>query len=312
MRILVTGSSGFIGTNLCESLLLDGFEVVGVDSLTENYSTLLKKKNTEFLRRHAKFVFHEEDLLSSNLSELFSNIDVVCHLAGQPSVHNSWGVDFGAYSQRNIVLTQKLLQAARESDVAKFVNSSSSSVYGTIMNGKTKESDEKNPISPYGVTKLAAENLVTLYGSEFNLQTVSLRYFTVYGPRQRPDMAFSKLISSALEGKPFPLHGDGSQIRDFTFVGDVVDAIKLAAFKDVNAGAVFNIGGGNPTSMSSAIEIIESLLNRSIKIHRQSFGPGNPKTTSADCSKAAELLGWKPKVNITEGLIEQCKWVEKS
>lgn len=308
----MTGSSGFIGTNLCESLLLDGFEVVGVDSLTENYSTLLKKKNTEFLRRHTKFVFHEEDLLNSNLSELFSNIDVVCHLAGQPSVHNSWGVDFGVYSQRNIVLTQKLLQAARESGVVKFVNSSSSSVYGAITNGKTKESDEKNPISPYGVTKLAAENLVTLYGSEFNLQTVSLRYFTVYGPRQRPDMAFSKLISSALEGKPFPLHGDGSQIRDFTFVGDVVDAIKLAAFKDVNAGAVFNIGGGNPTSMSSAIEIIESLLNRSIKIHRQSFGPGNPKTTSADCSKAAELLGWKPKVNITEGLIEQCKWLEKS
>lgn len=312
MRILVTGSSGFIGTNLCESLLLDGFEVVGVDSLTENYSTLLKKKNTEFLRRHPKFVFHEEDLLSSNLSELFSNIDLVCHLAGQPSVHNSWGVDFGAYSQRNVVLTQKLLQAAKESDVAKFVNSSSSSVYGTIMNGKTKESDEKNPISPYGVTKLAAENLATLYGSEFNLQTVSLRYFTVYGPRQRPDMAFSMLISSALEGKPFPLHGDGSQIRDFTFVGDVVDAIKLAAFKDVNAGEVFNIGGGNPTSMSSAIEIIESLLNRNIKIDRQSFGPGNPKTTSADCSKAGELLGWKPKVNITEGLIEQCKWLEKS
>jgi UDP-glucuronate 4-epimerase len=312
MRILVTGSSGFIGTNLCESLLEDGFEVVGVDSLTDNYSSWIKERNTNDLRKYPKYEFHQDDLLSTNLTSLLSDIDIICHLAGQPSVHNSWGDSFEVYSQRNIVLTQKLLQAAKELGISKFVNSSSSSVYGRIRTLKTKESDEKNPISPYGVTKLAAENLTTLYASEFNLKTVSLRYFTVYGPRQRPDMAFSKLISSAVEGKVFPLHGDGSQVRDFTFVGDVVEAIRLAAFNDVIPGSVFNIGGGNPISMSSTIEILEGILKTKIDLRSDTFGPGNPMATSADCSSAEKAFGWRPRVDITQGLTEQCDWIVKS
>ena len=308
----MTGSSGFIGTNLCESLLEDGFEVVGVDSLTENYPSWIKERNTNDLRKFPKFEFHRVDLLRANLTDLLSNIDIVCHLAGQPSVHNSWGDSFEVYTQRNVVLTQKLLQAAKEKGISKFVNSSSSSVYGRIKNHKTKESDERNPISPYGVTKLAAENLTTLYASEFDLKTVSLRYFTVYGPRQRPDMAFSKLISSVVEGKVFSLHGDGSQVRDFTFVGDVVEAIKLAAFKDVIPGSVFNIGGGNPISMSSTIEILESILKAKISLRRETFGPGNPSVTSADCSRAELAFGWRPRVDITQGLTEQCNWIVKS
>jgi nucleoside-diphosphate-sugar epimerase len=265
----------------------------------------MKRSNLKDLDLSENFTFHDMDLLNADLPRLIDNKDVVFHLAGQPSVHNSWGKDFQIYTNRNILLTQKLLNAIREVGTPKFVHSSSSSIYGRVFVTPTKEDHEKAPISPYGVTKLAAENLVTLFGSEFGLNTVSLRYFTVYGPRQRPDMAFSKLIDSAKHGKSFTLHGDGSQVRDFTFVRDVVEANKLAGFSQTNRGSVFNIGGGSPVSMNTAIAMLEDIMGSRIDIVNSPIGPGNPTLTFADCTAAERTLGWKPKMDIYEGLREQ-------
>jgi len=308
MNILVTGACGFIGTNLCESLLEDGYFVTGVDAFTENYDSNIKRVNSESLQKFKNFELLEGDLLKMDLAPILNGIDVIFHLAGQPSVHNSWGEDFQVYSNRNIVLTQRLLRAANIAKITKFVNSSSSSIYGRVMSTPTKEKDEKRPISPYGVTKFAAENLVTLYGSEFGLNTVSLRYFTVFGPRQRPDMAFNKLISAGIKGASFPLHGDGSQVRDFTFVEDVVQANKLAAFTELSPGSVFNIGGGSPVSMIETITMLEEIMNLKIKIEFTPLGPGNPMITTADCSAAFANLGWKPGMGIYDGLTAQVAW----
>jgi len=308
LKILVTGACGFIGTNLCISLLEDGHDVTGVDAFTENYSRSIKRLNQKALEKFSNFNLIECDLLEVELAPILGGKDLVFHLAGQPSVHNSWGEDFHVYSNRNIVLTQKLLRAANEAKVTRFINSSSSSIFGRVNSTPTKENDEKNPISPYGVTKLAAENLVTLYGSELGLNTVSLRYFTVYGPRQRPDMAFNKLIKAGKNGERFPLHGDGSQIRDFTYVGDVVEANKLAAFASLKSGAVFNIGGGSPISMKKAIEMLEEIMDRRIEIEFTPLGPGNPMVTTSDCSAALTTFGWKPKIDIYDGLKAQVKW----
>ena len=308
MNILVTGACGFIGTNLCQSLLEDGCVVIGVDAFTDNYESKLKRVNSESLAKFGSFKLIEGDLLEMNLARIIDGVDIIFHLAGQPSVHNSWGEDFQLYSDRNIVLTQRLLRAAHKAKTPRFVNSSSSSIYGRVVSTPTKESDEKRPISPYGVTKYAAENLVTLYGSEFGLNTVSLRYFTVFGPRQRPDMAFNKLISAGLQGDSFPLHGDGSQVRDFTYVGDVVQANKLAASAEVNPGSVFNIGGGTPVSMKETIGMLEEIMNISFKIELKPFGPGNPMVTTADCSAASAALGWQPSMGIYSGLMAQVAW----
>lgn len=308
MKVLVTGACGFIGTNLCESLLEDGYYVTGVDAFTNNYQSGVKRANQKDLERFKKFNLIETDLLSNDLNAMLEGIDIVFHLAGQPSVHNSWGEDFQVYSNRNVVLTQRLLDAANKAKIARFVNSSSSSVYGRVTSTPTKESDEKRPISPYGVTKLAAENLVTLYGSEFGLSTVSLRYFTVFGPRQRPDMAFNKLIEAGRKNKSFPLHGDGSQIRDFTFVGDVVEANKLAAFANLSSSSIFNIGGGSPVSMNETIVMLEEIMDLKIKTNFTPLGPGNPMVTTADCTMANANLGWKPQIDIYTGLLAQVSW----
>jgi UDP-glucuronate 4-epimerase len=308
MKILVTGACGFIGTNLCESLLEDGYHVTGVDAFTNNYPSSAKRANQKDLDKFKKYNLIEIDLLSSNLDAILKGIDIVFHLAGQPSVHNSWGEDFQVYSNRNIVLTQKLLDAAYKAKVIRFVNSSSSSVYGRVTSTPTRESDEKLPISPYGVTKLAAENLVTLYGSEFGMSTISLRYFTVFGPRQRPDMAFNKLIEAGRNKKIFLLHGDGTQIRDFTYVKDVVEANKLAAFAKLNGSSIFNIGGGSPVSMNETIAMLEEIMGLKIKTNFTPLGPGNPMVTMADCSMAKVNLGWKPKMDIYNGLLAQVAW----
>ena len=308
MNILVTGACGFIGTNLCQSLLQDGYFIIGIDAFTENYELRIKRENQRVLEQYEKFSLIECDLLDVDLAPLVEGIDVIFHLAGQPSVHNSWGEDFQVYSNRNIVLTQKLLRAANEAKVKRFINSSSSSIFGRVNSTPTKENDRKNPISPYGVTKLAAENLVTLYGSELGLSTVSLRYFTVYGPRQRPDMAFNKLIRAGKIGESFPLHGDGSQVRDFTYVDDVVEANKLAAFANLESGTVLNIGGGSPISMKKAIEMLEEIMERRIEIKFTPLGPGNPMVTTSDCTAALTTLGWKPKMDIYNGLKAQFEW----
>ena len=308
MKCLVTGSSGFIGTNLCESLLRSGNEVRGIDALTDNYDVALKERNGVYLQKFSNFEMLNLDLLDAPVENLLEDIDVVFHLAGHPSVQNSWGEDFRIYTERNIVLTQRLLRAAVKVGTPRFVNSSSSSVYGKVTSTPTRESDDKGPVSPYGVTKLAAENLCTLFGREHGLSTVSLRYFTVFGPRQRPDMAFHKIIKAGLEKTKFHLHGDGSQVRDFTFVGDVVAANIQAASAEVQPGSVFNIGGGSPVTMTYTIEKIQELLGEEVLIERESFGLGNPMKTEADCSAARSILNWQPKTTIGEGLALQIAW----
>jgi nucleoside-diphosphate-sugar epimerase len=305
MKVLITGVAGFIGSNFASEILRLDYEVVGVDCITSNYAKEIKSKNLLPLLKYKNFSFLEVDLLETNLEGLLLGIDTVFHFAGHPSVHSSWGSDFSTYSDRNVVLTQNLLKASLDKGVRKFINSSSSSVYGRIVTAPTKESDPVNPVSPYGVTKLAAENLVTLYGKEFGLETVSLRYFTVYGPRQRPDMAFSKLINCALMGLPFELHGDGSQIRDFTYVEDVVKANLLALKNTIKPGEIFNIGGGAPVTMTRVMEIIEQITKSKINLVRKEMGPGNPMVTSADCTKASALMGWNSSIGIEAGIANQ-------
>jgi UDP-glucose 4-epimerase len=311
VKILVTGACGFIGTTLCEELLIQGYEVLGLDSFTTNYSVSIKRLNNSYLNTFENFTLIESDLLSIDLDPILREVNLIFHLAGQPSVNYSWALNFQTYSDRNIVATQKLLHAIEKTNKPsefKLVFASSSSIYGDINTGQISEDHKKHPISPYGVSKLAAENLVTLYGTEIGINTVSLRYFTVFGPRQRPDMAFHKIISSIFKEQDFSLYGDGSQSRDFTYVSDIVRATISAGFKSVEPGSVFNIGGGAPTSLNHAIQIIESITNRKVKIQANPVGPGNPIKTSANCSKAIEILNWEPTESLTTGLEKQIKW----
>jgi UDP-glucose 4-epimerase len=311
VKILVTGACGFIGTSLCEELLIQGFEVLGLDSFTTNYSVSIKRSNQSHLNTFENFTLIESDLLSIDLDPILKEVNLIFHLAGQPSVSNSWALNFQTYSDRNIVATQKLLYSIEKTNKPsefKLVFASSSSIYGDINTGQISEDDKKFPISPYGVSKLAAENLVTLYGTELGINTVSLRYFTVFGPRQRPDMAFNKIVSSIFTGQDFSLYGDGSQTRDFTYVSDIVRATMSAGFTTVEPGSIFNIGGGAPTSLNHAIQIIESITNKKVKIQSNPIGLGNPTNTSANCSKAKDILNWEPIESLTTGLEKQIKW----
>ena len=311
----MTGACGFIGTSLCEELLIQGFEVLGLDSFTTNYSVSTKRLNQSHLNTFENFTLIESDLLSIDLDPILKEVNLIFHLAGQPSVSNSWALDFQTYSDRNIVATQKLLYSIEKTNKPsefKLVFASSSSVYGDVNTGQISENDKKFPISPYGVSKLAAENLVTLYGTELGINTVSLRYFTVFGPRQRPDMAFNKIISSILTGQDFSLYGDGSQTRDFTYVSDIVRATMSTGFTTVEPGSIFNIGGGAPTSLNHAIQIIESITNKKVKIQSNPIGLGNPTKTSANCSNAKDILNWEPTESLTSGLEKQIKWHTRS
>lgn len=305
---MVTGSSGFIGSTLANSLLSDGHEVIGIDCYTENYPRRLKEENVRTLAHFERFTHFDSNLLDLKLDEVLKNVDAVFHLAGQASVHDSWGDNFNLYTERNINATQCLLRAALAAGVGRFVNSSSSSVYGRITSNIVNELAPTKPVSPYGVTKLAAENLTSLYGTEFGLKTISLRYFTVYGPKQRPDMAFNKLISAGIMGSQFPLHGDGTQVRDFTYVRDVVEANIAAANADFTPGTILNIGGGSPRSMISVIRDVEEILGIEINLDKQPLGPGNPPITGADCTKAHETLNWAPAMSFYDGLKNQVIW----
>lgn len=312
MNLLVTGCCGFIGSNLCISLLDDGHIVTGIDSITNNYSIELKKNNLKELERYKNFKVIISDLLDLSLETILAKQDIIFHLAGQPSVSNSWNSDFSTYIDRNILLTHRILLAAKKVGITKIINSSSSSVYGRTSSSPVSENHLVTPISPYGVSKLAAENLMTLYGSEMDINTVSLRYFTVYGPRQRTDMAFSRLISSLLYKKIFILNGDGNQKRDFTFISDVVEANKKAAFNKTIPGTVLNIGSEHPVSLSEAIAILEELTKEKLKVLKEELGLGNPQITHSDSSAAKEILNWSPKVNIYEGLNLQLSWQKKN
>jgi nucleoside-diphosphate-sugar epimerase len=299
MEAIVTGAAGFVGSHLCAHLLDHGDTVVGLDSFTDYYDPRLKEANLASLYGREGFTAHRVDLATAPLATLFEKADVVYHLAGQPGVRGSWGDDFGPYLQRNISATQRVLEAAREVSLWKVLYASSSSVYGDAEAYPTSEDLYPRPVSPYGVTKLAAEHLCELYRVTSGVSTVSLRLFTVYGPRQRPDMAFSRLVEAALAGRPFLLYGDGEQSRDFTFVEDVVTAMRQAALSPWTG--VANIGGGSRTTMNEVIDIITELAGP-IDVVRLPSQRGDVRHTAADTTRAHEGFGYAPSVSLREGL----------
>lgn len=299
MIALVTGSAGFIGSHLCEHLLAAGDEVRGIDAFTDYYARSRKEENLSALVGRRGFTFFEADLAEVPLGSFVDGVDVVYHLAGQPGVRSSWGSDFDIYLRQNVLATQRLLEACRSRPPAKFVYASSSSIYGDAASYPTQESTRPAPASPYGVTKLAAEHLCELYRVSFSVPTVSLRLFTVYGPRQRPDMAFSRLVASANGRDAFELYGDGEQTRDVTFVGDVVKAMRDAA----TSGwvGIANIGGGVEVSMNEVIAMISSLCGR-VEVTRRPASAGDVRHTSADTRVAATAFGYQPRTSLAEGL----------
>jgi UDP-glucose 4-epimerase len=310
MKALVTGVAGFVGSHLCEYLIKNGLGVVGVDNFTDYYQRSIKEANIAGMRKDQNFEFVEASLLDIDLPGLLDGIDVVFHQSAQAGVRASWGQNFKIYSDNNILATQMFLEACRESPVKKFVYASSSSVYGDTKDLPMRESSLPCPVSPYGVSKLAAEHLCFLYYKNFGIPAVSLRYFTVYGPRQRPDMSFHRFFRWALEDKPLKVYGNGEQSRDFTHVDDIVEANWLASEKAL-PGEVFNIGGGSRVTLNEVIEIIEEIAGRELEVGYQAKQKGDVQHTMADMTKAKEELGYKPKVSIRDGLKTEYEWIKE-
>ncbi|MBI3122165.1 MAG: GDP-mannose 4,6-dehydratase [candidate division NC10 bacterium] len=306
---LVTGAAGFIGSHLCERLLQAGHRVVGVDAFTDYYPRAVKEANLDTLRTRPDFRFLEVDLARADLAPAVAEADFIFHQAGQPGVRASWGKEFDVYVEHNIRATQRLLEAARGSArLQRLVFASSSSVYGETSDLPLREHSPTRPFSPYGVSKLAAEHLCSLYHANYGLPTVALRYFTVYGPRQRPDMAFHKFIRAALQDRPIVLYGDGEQTRDFTYVGDAVEANWLALAPRA-VGQVFNIGGGSRCSVIQVLASLEEILGRPIRRDPRPTPPGDVRHTWADTSRAKEILAFSPRVSLQEGLARQVAWL---
>jgi UDP-glucuronate 4-epimerase len=299
--VLVTGVAGFIGSRLAERLIEAGDEVVGIDRLSHFYDVALKQRNLERLRSSDSFRFVEADLNDIDLEPLVGEAEVVYHLAAQPGVRVSWGDDFAIYARDNILATQRLLEAARAVDLPTLVAASSSSVYGDAQEYPVAESTPRRPISPYGVTKLASEELCRLYATQFGVTTVGLRYFTIFGPRQRPDMAFSRFIAAGRDGNPIEVYGDGLQVRDFTFVDDAV-AATIAAASRGKPGSTYNVAGGTQATVLEVIEQLRGLLDKDIEVHHKPAAPGDVRRTGADSTLVRTELGFTPSVPLAEGL----------
>ncbi|OEU58408.1 MAG: UDP-glucose 4-epimerase [Desulfobacterales bacterium C00003104] len=310
MKCLVTGAAGFIGSHLCERLIKEGCEVVGIDNFMDYYARSFKESNISGLLLDPGFRFVEESILDCDLGKLFEDLDAVFHQSAQAGVRASWGANFRIYSDNNILATQMLLEAAKSSPVKKFIYASSSSVYGDTTDLPMRESSVTRPVSPYGVSKMAAEHLCYLYYRNFRVPTVSLRYFTVYGPRQRPDMAFHRFFKWILEGKVIQMYGDGEQSRDFTHVDDIVGANWLA-FEKGDPGRVFNIGGGSTVTMNQVIHTMEEITGRPATVDYQQMQKGDVRHTSADMTMAREELGYNPAVSIRKGLETEYKWIRE-
>ena len=306
MRCFLTGAAGFIGSHLAERLIELGHEVVGLDRFTDYYPRGVKERNLGRLRDSRAFQLVEADLASADLDPHLEGVEVVFHQAAQPGVRASWGQTFEAYTRDNILATQRLLEAVKgRSSIRRLVYASSSSVYGDTADLPMRETSLPRPYSPYGVTKLAAEHLCELYRNNFSVPTVSLRYFTVYGPRQRPDMGFHKFIRATLRGDAIPVYGDGEQTRDFTFVADAVEA-NIASMQG-NPG-VYNIGGGSRVTLRDVFAAIGEVIGYSPILNHIEPQAGDVRHTWADTSAALEGLGWSPKVAPREGLAAQVAW----
>jgi UDP-glucuronate 4-epimerase len=311
VKALVTGCAGFIGSHLTESLLADGHEVLGVDMLLDNYPWRIKLENLAQARDFEAFEFVPLDLSKAELEPLVDECDVVFHLAAEPGVRSSWGTRFASYERNNVLATQRVLEAVRPRSERRVVYASSSSVYGDAEQLPAGEEALARPFSPYGVTKLAGEHLCTLYHGNFGLATVSLRYFSVYGPRQRPDMAFNRFCHAALDGEPLTVFGDGEQTRDFTYVGDVVAATRAAAVSPSAPGRIYNVGGGSRVSVNLALELIASFCGRPLDIRYVDSERGDVRDTDAETARARRDLGFRPRTSVEEGLRAEFEWLKE-
>jgi nucleoside-diphosphate-sugar epimerase len=307
MRCLVTGVAGFVGSHIADRLLADGHEVRGIDIFIDYYPRGIKERNLEELRAWNNFTFVEADLLHVYLPPLLEGIDWIFHQAAQAGVRASWGKDFSRYVECNILATQRLLEAVLQSgtDIQRLVYASSSSVYGDTCALPVTEATIPRPVSPYGVTKLAAEHLCSLYHHNFGLPTISLRYFTVYGPRQRPDMAFYRFCKAAIDHEPLHVYGDGHQTRDFTYISDVVEANIRAAITDGSNGAVMNIAGGSRVSVRHVIQLLQEISGSPLAVTFDEQQHGDVQHTFADTGLAEKLIHYKPLVALPEGLARE-------
>ena len=304
MKALVTGAAGFIGSHLSERLLAEGAEVRAVDRFSDYYDVELKRANLAALESRPGLAFVEGDLNQLDLAALLDGIDVVFHLAAQPGVRASWGREFEIYLSDNLLATQRLLEGCRGRELQRFVFASSSSIYGDAERFPTKETDAPAPVSPYGVTKLAGEHLCRQYFRGFGVPAVSLRYFTIFGPRQRPDMAFNRFIRAGLDGEAIQVYGDGLQERDFTYVADAVEATFAAGDRGV-PGEAYNIAGGNSATVAGVIEMLGRLIGTEIAVDHEPPVIGDARKTGADTSSAQRDLGYSPEVTLEEGLGRQ-------
>ena len=305
---LVTGAAGFIGSSLCERLLGDGARVLGVDKFSPFYGRDDKEANLEALRKLDGFEFIEMDLAKDPLENIVSRVDGVFHLAAQAGVRDSWGQAFSIYLDDNNLSTQRLLEACRDRTLEAFVYASSSSIYGDALEGPTKEDAVPRPVSPYGVSKLAGEHLCYLYHRNFGIHTVVLRYFTVYGPRQRPDMAFRRFLTAGIEGNAISVFGDGEQSRDFTFVADAAEGTYQAMLKGAPA-AVYNIGGGQRATLNEVIALMGEIQGAPLKENRGEVQKGDVRHTWADTSLAKKDIDFQPKKNLRDGLRAEHEWL---
>jgi nucleoside-diphosphate-sugar epimerase len=308
MKCLVTGAAGFIGSHLCERLLNAGHAVTGVDAFIPYYPAAVKEANLAGALGHRWFTFHTLDLREAALEPLLDGIDVVFHLAAMPGLAKSW-TDFDLYETCNMTATQRLLEAMRRLPrLHRFIYASTSSVYGRYGSGD--ESLPARPISPYGVTKLAAENLCRAYAEEHSLPLVVLRYFSVYGPRQRPDMGYHRFIQALLTGQPVTVYGDGLQVRGNTYVADCIDATMAAV--QALPGEIYNVGGGEAVTVWEILRKLEVLTGCRAAVRHEAGRPGDQRYTGADTSKLFRHLGWKPRISLDEGLSRQLAWQQQS
>lgn len=309
MNIVITGAAGFIGSHLSEVLLRQGHNVTGIDCMGQASNKSIKLDNIKQVQKHPNFQWHDVNLLNADLKPFIEEAEVVFHLAAIAGVRNSWGLSFGDYLQANVLLTQKILEACKNAPrLKKLVYASSSSVYGGGSGQYSSEQSPTQPISPYGLTKLAGEHLCSLYYKQYGIPFSALRYFTVYGPRQRPDMGFHRFMKAALFDQPLTIYGNGEQTRDFTYVSDVVEA-NIGAMNCCKHGTVFNIGGVETASVNDIIRKIESLSGKKLQLSYLDEQPGDPFTTRADISLARAELGYNPIISLDEGMAEQWRYI---
>jgi len=311
MKALVTGAAGFIGSHLVEQLLSDGADVVGIDSFTDYYARELKNANLAGPRAHPRFRLLECRIQDADLDAVLGDRTHVFHLAAQAGVRKSWGRDFAVYTACNVDATQILLEACSRAPLQRVVYASSSSVYGDGAMMPMHETHRPQPVSPYGVSKLAAEHLCYLYWIGHRVPTVSLRYFTVYGPRQRPDMAFNRFLRAIASGQPIPLYGDGEQTRDFTFIRDAV-AATIAAADRGDPGSVYNIGGGARVTMNHVLRLMATCTGREPSIERLPVQLGDMRDTYADTRAARDTLGFDPTVSLASGIEAEYEWISNA